>query len=352
MTTCRRYLSRFGFLGLALLVVSMSGATGGLKHSERGPPSETAAPPPGQSLVCFGYVDLEQGIASLYPLLPGRVTQVEVRETEAVKAGTVLLRLDDHLARLRVKEEEGNLEAARLLFSEAQELPAQQQSRLAQQRAVIEAAQHRATGACHLLARQKELEKIQQLNPEVVATAEAAVRELEAVERAEQAKLRELELTDLSVVLKRAQVEVDVRQAQLEQAGRGVEDCLLRAPVDGTVLRILVGPGDMLAPQPKQPAVLFCAKGQRIIRAEVEQEFARGVAVGQAASVQDDTSADGATWNGQVLRVSDWYTHRRSILEEPLQLNDVRTLECLIALDPGQPPLRIGQRVRVTIEVD
>ena len=131
-----------------------------------------------------------------------------------------------------------------------------------------------------------------------------------------------------------------------------MEDCLLSAPVDGTGLRILVGPGDMLAPQPKQPAVLFCANGQRIIRAEVEQEFARGVAVGQAASVQDETTADGATWNGQVLRVSDWYTHRRSILEEPLQLNDVRTLECLIALDPGQPPLRIGQRVRVTIRVN
>jgi hypothetical protein len=50
-----------------------------------------------------------------------------------------------------------------------------------------------------------------------------------------------------------------------------------------------------------------------------------------------------------VIRVSDWYTHRRSILQEPFQLNDVRTLEWLIALDPGQQPLRIGQRVRVTI---
>ena len=35
---------------------------------------------------------------------------------------------------------------------------------------------------------------------------------------------------------------------------------------------------------------------------------------------------------------------------EPLQFNDVRTLECIVTLDPGQPPLRIGQRVRVTLE--
>jgi hypothetical protein len=30
-------------------------------------------------------------------------------------------------------------------------------------------------------------------------------------------------------------------------------------------------------------------------------------------------------------------------------MNDVRTLECLVVLEPGQPPLRIGQRVRVLI---
>jgi multidrug resistance efflux pump len=172
---------------------------------------------------------------------------------------------------------------------------------------------------------------------------------LEAIERAEQAKLHELELYDVSVVVNRAKVEVDVRQAQLEQAARGVQDCLLRAPVDGTVLRILVGPGDVLGAQPKQGAVVFCPNGQRIVRAEVEQEFASDVAVGQAASIQDDTSAAGPIWHGQVIRVSDWYTHRRSILQEPFQLNDVRTLECLIALDRGPQPLRIGQRVRVTI---
>jgi hypothetical protein len=47
--------------------------------------------------------------------------------------------------------------------------------------------------------------------------------------------------------------------------------------------------------------------------------------------------------------MSDWYTHRRSILLEPSQQNDVRTLECIVEVDPGQPPVRIGQRMRVTI---
>ena len=32
-----------------------------------------------------------------------------------------------------------------------------------------------------------------------------------------------------------------------------------------------------------------------------------------------------------------------------MQFNDVRTLEAIITLDPGQPKLRIGQRMRVTL---
>ncbi len=37
------------------------------------------------------------------------------------------------------------------------------------------------------------------------------------------------------------------------------------------------------------------------------------------------------------------------MLYEPFQLTDIRTVECLVVLDPGQPPLRFGQRVRVLI---
>jgi hypothetical protein len=80
----------------------------------------------------------------------------------------------------------------------------------------------------------------------------------------------------------------------------------------------------------------------------VEQVFAARVKKGQPAHIEDD-SRSGTTWRGHVMRIADWYTHRRLVAEEQLQLKDVRTLECLIALAPGQAPVRLGQRVRVTI---
>ena len=67
------------------------------------------------------------------------------------------------------------------------------------------------------------------------------------------------------------------------------------------------------------------------------------------AVIEDDTRT-GLRWHGKVKHLSDWYTHRRSMLQEPFQYNDVRTLECIVSVDSGGPPLRIGQRVRVTIK--
>ena len=74
------------------------------------------------------------------------------------------------------------------------------------------------------------------------------------------------------------------------------------------------------------------------------------MAVGQAARIEDD-STGGGEWRGKVVRVSDWFAQRRSKLLDPLQYNDVRTLEAIIEFDPQpNPPLRIGQKVRVLLE--
>jgi hypothetical protein len=111
---------------------------------------------------------------------------------------------------------------------------------------------------------------------------------------------------------------------------------------------VLVGLGDVLGNGPRQPVLLFCPKGPRIIRVEIEQEFASHIEPGQPVKVEDDSGGPG-TWTGKVLRVSDWFTQRRSVVQEPLEHNDVRTLECIVALDAGQPVPRLGQRMRMTI---
>ena len=112
-------------------------------------------------------------------------------------------------------------------------------------------------------------------------------------------------------------------------------------PRPGTVLRILVSPGDVLFGGPGQPAMLFAAAGPQIIRATVEQEFAGRVKEGAPALVHDESDPS-LTWRGHVRSLAGWYAERRTVLHDPSQFSDVRTLECVLDLEPGQP--RIAPR--------
>ena len=112
------------------------------------------------------------------------------------------------------------------------------------------------------------------------------------------------------------------------------------------------GDGTVYAVPPLKPAVLFCPDDRLIVRAELAQEFAGGVREGLSAVVKEDAGAGSRSWRGQVTHVSRWFARQRSVLLEPGQVNDVRTLECIITLDDGRghrDDLRIGQRVHVII---
>jgi multidrug resistance efflux pump len=182
----------------------------------------------------------------------------------------------------------------------------------------------------------------------LVQAAASLVHRLQAVVLAERAKLHELETLDVGAAERLAGKEVEVTRVRVGEAELALDECGLRAPVAGTVLRVQVRLGDLLGGQPRPPAILFCPDGPRIIRAEVAQEFAGRVRVGQAVTIHDDITGRGQ-WRGRVVRIADWFTHRRSMVLEPKQHNDVRTLECVIVLAKNQPPLRIGQRMRVKI---
>ncbi len=345
MSLYRRHRTTLWLLGLALTAGAL--AAGAALTSGTGTASE-APPPAPPGVVCFGHVDVEYGVTTLCPVQSGRVAEVLVRENEAVKAGTVLLRLDGTRAELRVQEARAALGEARARLAQVRQLPRQHQLKLAQLQAGLDALKERGSAAKHLCAHKQRLYEQELLSRADLDAARDHVREVEALLRAEQARLAELQSHDPAQDVRCAEEEVEAREAGLRQAEQGLRECALHAPADGRVLRLLAGPGDLLGVAPKPAAVLFCPDGPRLVRAEVEQDYAHQVAVGQAASVQDDSGAPGQ-WRGRVDRVADWYTRRRSVLDEPLQANDVRTLECLITLDPGQPPLRIGQRVRVTI---
>src|SRR5438874_8747034 len=236
MRTKWRGLHLAFYLGLVTLIASTVGAGWVINRSRAGHSPAVPSDPAEPALVCFGYVDGPAGVTALAPLVAGRVTQVEVQENDLVKAGTVLIRLDDRLAQFRLGQVEASLAAAREQLTQAQKLPRQQQIKRAQQRAVIEAVQHRVAGARAILARKRRQAEKEVLNQTDADVAETLLHELEALSQVETGKLSEMELIDPEAGVRQAQADVNAKEAQLSEARTSVEEYTLKAPADGTVL--------------------------------------------------------------------------------------------------------------------
>src|SRR5262245_722138 len=149
-----------------------------------------------KTVVCFGRVDVESGVSSLTSLQPGRVVKVCVAENSDVESGTVLIRMDDELAKLRVEEADVARKIAREQLSLAQTHLERQDKLLAQQQAALQAAEHRRKAAELMLTRKRRFLDSKMINSDEVGAAEEEARALKALEAAEGARLAELKLND------------------------------------------------------------------------------------------------------------------------------------------------------------
>jgi multidrug resistance efflux pump len=233
----------------------------------------------------------------------------------------------------------------------AENLPEQHRRKKEQQEAAVHAARHQRESTYREYKSKEEVFNENHINLNIKLAYEAMVKKLDSIVQVEEAKLEELKLFDSQpqAEMNRAQADVAAKEASVDLAAFALKECNLAAPDDGTVLRVLTHPGEVLGANPGGPAIQFCPKGPKIIRAEVLQEWAYRVENGQDVTIEDDTFA-GATWQGRVKRVSQWFAEKRNKIYEPFMVNDVRTLECLIEVTSEGRPLRIGQRVRVKIK--
>jgi multidrug resistance efflux pump len=336
-------VASFGLVGLALRSHAGDGTRAGNADS---PPSR-----PERRAVAIAHVDAEGGVTSLYPLRPGRVAEVYATEGQAVSKGDKLFRMVDTLEKAQVEEAEIAVKAAEEKLAQAQQMVTQHEKNVEAGRAALDMPRKEAEAAKAVLAKARRFyEKALGGTKEDVSAAEASLEKARAAVRAGEAKLAALEAIDPQSAVRLARLDLEAKKKDKEKADFALRECVVRAPVDGTVLRSQVQVGEVLGPNPKQPALVFCPGGPRIVRAEVEQEFANRVYLNQPARIQDDATG-GGDWRGKVSHISDWYSHRRSVQLEPMQFYDVRTLEVIIKLDPSSKArLRIGQRVRVTLE--
>lgn len=297
-----------------------------------------------QGVECLGRVDVEGGVLDIAPVRGGRVVAVPGREGEEVAAGAVLLRMDEQPARLQVRQARAAHKAAQAQLALAREAVTLHPFRVAGQQAVVASARSRAAAAGEELHRKERLHEQGLIGKEERASAREEVNALQSMADAEGRRLESLRAEDPGLRVQQAKAEVARAEALLAEAEYGLTQCLVVAPEAGRVLRVRCGVGEVVSPT--AAVIVFAPARPRLVRAEVEQELIHLVEVGQPAVVRDEMNPD-RSWKGRVVRVSDWYSDSPSIPRRMARFTDMPTVECLIALESGQAPLRVGQRMTV-----
>jgi len=350
-------------IGLALLTGSLVGAghvlhsrptdsNGGGARSEKSQPDRQPYPT-GQGVYCHGTVDVESGYTNhtLYPVQPGRVSEVLAVEGLSVRAGDMLLRVDDEHILAKVGEATKGVKLAEIDVRLARQAMAEYQHLLAAQQAGVDAANQLVRAGEAELSRAKELvTKDIGGNGQSVAALEAKVEAAKANVRAEEEKLRVAQVKKPDLTIEKALEYVELRKDQLRQAQVALNNCKLVAPADGTILRINIREGGVIGPQTRKPPIEFVPAEPRIVRATVEQEFAHRVHVDQSALIEDEMNS-AINWTGKVKRLAEAFLPRRTA-GDSLSLtggSETQYLEFLVEMNPSANPPKLGQRVRVSL---
>ena len=319
------------------------------------------------------YVNAE--VAQITPLISASAVEVAVKDTQFVKRGQILVRLDPTNAQIAVAQTEADLAEARRRFRQTvatgSALSAQVNARdadIMRARAQLSDAQAGFQKARIDLQRRQALVSGGAVSGEeltaarnaytsaqaALTTARAAIAQAEAGRSAasgelsaNQALVRGLnEDTDPGVL---------AAKARLAAAKLDIERTVIRAPIDGIITKRNVQLGQRVAQG--TPIMTIVPMNQVYVDANFKERQLRGVRVGMPAKVTADIYGGDVVFHGRVAGISGGTGASQALI--PAQnatgnwIKVVQRLPVRIELNPKElaaHPLRIGLSMEVEID--
>ncbi|KQM18776.1 HlyD family secretion protein [Novosphingobium sp. Leaf2] len=314
--------------------------------------------------------------AQVTPLTSGRVVEVLVTDTQPVRRGQLLFRIESSDQEIAVQQAQANLAQAQRKYgqslannaalgaaagaNEAQISTAQ--ANLASARATLTRAQQdysrRAALAGSGAVSGEELTTARQALESAragYAQAEAAIAQ--AQENARSARRQEEAAKALTRgTTDRTAPEILLAQAQLAQAKLDLERTIVRAPVDGVISRRTIQVGQRV--QSGQVAMMIVPVGQLYVDANFKENQLGKVRTGQNAVLTSDFYGGDVKYHGKVVGFSGGTGAAFSLI--PAQnatgnwIKVVQRLPVRIQLDPRElkeHPLRVGLSMEAEIDL-
>lgn len=296
------------WIGLLLVIVLVVGflfmqSANAAKTAEAERAAATRVESP-YAAIANGRVDVEGGLIQIAARRGGVVRDVLVQEGDRVAAGQILARQEDDEPRLAVQR--------------AQAEVAQAQSQLAAIRVDINTAQ-------------REHDRLARL---VDTNFVAAARMDQARDAISTAQAR----------LASQQASVQTARARLNEAAYNLELTVIRAPMDGRIVRRYANPGAGASTLNVSTMFDLEPDAPRIVRAEIVESDIPNIAAEQAVEITPEGDPS-KVYVGAVIRRAAVFGARKLASDDPSQRTDERVVEVVVSANDA--PLLIGQRVLV-----
>ncbi len=180
-------------------------------------------------------------------------------------------------------------------------------------------------------------------------TFEEAQRDRDVAEAQFQQAQHNEQLVDagpLPEELAQADADLSGAEAGIQLAQDKLDKCVVRAPISGTILRVLLREGESFALIAPHPLFTLADVSGRRVRAEVDENDIANVHVGQKLLVSADAFSR-RTFSGVVTKLADVMGRKSVITGDPAQKADRDILEVTADLNQQADALPIGLRVTV-----
>jgi HlyD family secretion protein len=315
--------------------------------SRKQPPARAEQVPVAGSLVTLaspGRVEGQSETISLGAAADGVVKAVLVTDGQRVTEGTILavLGCDDlkaEIDRARAEAESAQQSRVRVLRGHRQE------EREA-------AAQNTAAAQAILNQLQDHFHRMETLyQREVIARDlfDQAKRDYEvALANYQNARDEEnlVEAGPLPEEKSRADADVTAAEKAVSVATEKLQKCTIRAPISGTVLKIMARVGEPYSTLVPHPLFSFADDSTRRVRAEVDEWDIGKVKLGQRTIVSAD-GFPGRRFDGRVIELAHVMGRKSVLSGDPAEKADRDILEVIIELNQLASELPVGLRVTV-----
>ncbi|MCA8201326.1 efflux RND transporter periplasmic adaptor subunit [Burkholderia sp. AU33545] len=278
--------------------------------------------------------------------IPGTVTDVLVADTQAVRAGQTLVRLDDTEASVAFAQAKAQLVQAVRQVANAKISNTMYVEAVTARQADLSLAQ-RALAA-------RSGASVEIVAPEELARARAAVAGAQANLAAAQAQLDAARALGTRLPVDESPAVVQAA-AQFKLAYRNLKRTTIVAPVDGTIGQRSVQVGQQVGPG--VPLMSIVQLSQLWIEANFKEGQIRHMRIGQPVEIVSDLYGSRVTYRGRVQGFSAGTGSAFSMLPSQNAAGNwikvVQRVPVVIAIDPrdlAAHPLRVGLSMRATVD--